>query len=148
MSRITYAEEEDFPGQAELWDANRLRSLKGQKGQAALRELEAALLALPSKQLIADELEDAEGNVCAIGALARYKNYGGSLELPEPKNEFEEHVVSDAMIKVAGKLSVPRLVAISIIERNDDACAWKRDDETPEQRYERILGWIRKQILT
>jgi len=42
--RIGYSEDEDYPGQFELWQANCQRSLKGKKGQAALRELEACSL--------------------------------------------------------------------------------------------------------
>lgn len=43
--RISYSDEEDSPGQFALFQANCRRSLQGKKGQAALRELEAALLA-------------------------------------------------------------------------------------------------------
>lgn len=42
--RISYSDEEDHPGQFELWQANVTRSLKGKNGQRALRELESALL--------------------------------------------------------------------------------------------------------
>ncbi len=50
--RISYNEDEDFPGQIDLWQANLERSLKGRKGQSALRDIEQALLALPEKKLI------------------------------------------------------------------------------------------------
>ncbi len=73
MSRISYSDEEDVPGQFALFQANCRRSLQGKAGQIALRELEAALLALPDKRLIAEKLIDADGEVCAIGALAKYK---------------------------------------------------------------------------
>lgn len=68
MSRISYSEEEDWPGQFELWRANTERSLRGRGGQRALRELEAALIALPEKRLIAGHLAK-DGMVCTVGAL-------------------------------------------------------------------------------
>jgi hypothetical protein len=61
--RISFSDEEEIPSQFALWQANCRRSLKGKRGQAALRELEAALLALPSKRLIAEEFSNADGDV-------------------------------------------------------------------------------------
>ena len=72
MARISYSEEEDYPGQFFLWQANVARSLKGKKGQAALRDLEAALLALPEKKLIPYHLT-RKGDVCTTGALVAHR---------------------------------------------------------------------------
>ena len=47
--RVSYSEEENYPGQFDLWQANCKRSRQGKKGQVALRELKAALLAMPDK---------------------------------------------------------------------------------------------------
>ena len=71
--RINYTDEEDWPGQFALWDANCRRSIKGKAGQSELRELEAALLALPDKRLIRGSLTDDEGGVCAIACYAKHK---------------------------------------------------------------------------
>lgn len=68
MSRISYQEDEDWPGQFNLWRANVNRSIAGKRGQAALRDLEAALLAMPNKRLIGHKFIDGE-EVCAVGAL-------------------------------------------------------------------------------
>ena len=48
--------EEEFANQGLMWEANRTRHLRGRKGQAVLRELQAALLELPEKRLIAGRL--------------------------------------------------------------------------------------------
>src|SRR6185369_15483645 len=85
--RISYSDEEEVPGQFALWQANCRRSLQGKAGQAALRELEVALLALPDKRLIAHKMIDAEGDVCAIGALAKYK---GRDLIAETKAQFDD----------------------------------------------------------
>src|ERR1043166_9367326 len=119
--RIQFADEEAFPNAAFLFEANRERSLKSRGGQAALRRLEAALLALPEKKLVADVIENAEGMVCGLGALAKHENYQGSLALPtEPsdestavewaswygQDEYGGKAIEDAMLALAKELNV------------------------------------------
>ena len=65
--RIGYSDEEDYPGQFDLWQANCMRSIRGKEGQEELAELKAALLDLPEKRLIHGSLTDEEGGVCATG---------------------------------------------------------------------------------
>lgn len=148
--RIRISEEEDFDNQAALWEANLERSLKGRKGQATLRGLEAALLALPEKRLIADDTISPDGSVCAIAALAQYRGYQGNMTLPAQPDwdnedypdspywdEFEhQEAVEDAMVKIATDLGVPPMVAKAIIYENDDAYV-----RTPEDRYRKVLHW-------
>jgi hypothetical protein len=69
VSRISYSEEEDYPGQFNLWQANLMRSVRGRAGQAALRELKTALDAMPEKRLIEGHLVK-DGEVCTVGAFA------------------------------------------------------------------------------
>jgi hypothetical protein len=161
MSRIGYSEEEDYPGQFELWQANCRRSLNGRAGQAVLRRLEAALLALPEKRLIADALQDAEGDVCALGAIARHEG------VPMPRDEFaDEEVYGTEDMEEFGEkcLSMPPLVAWKIVCLNDEELSvvtlvtsegpyrWPAEKPkewiaiTPERRYEQVLNWTRKQM--
>ena len=138
MSRIRYSDEEDFPGQFGLWQANCNRSISGQQGQSALRDLESALLALPAKRLIAGELDDGE-DVCAIGALVRHR-----------------HVVLQAdpeeMVEVGEECGMPRLMAWKIVEVNDMQFDYhyigsQRIAFTPEERYAKMLAWVQKRLL-
>lgn len=154
MTRIGYKEDEDYPGEHNLWQANCRRSLSGQRGQAALRELESALLALPTKRLIAERLDDGT-DCCAIGAVVRQRGL-------DP-NEFDE----EAMEEVGEDLGFPRLVAWKVVEANDidneDYTLWapgpNRYDAwgytpgyqlsvavTPEERYDAMLKWIRSRL--
>ncbi len=48
--------EENFPNEADLWQANAERALKGKRGRKVLAELREALLALPEKRLISSAL--------------------------------------------------------------------------------------------
>jgi len=165
--RISYSEDEDFGGQFELWQANCRRSLQGKAGQSALQELEAALLAMPDKRLIANKLIDAEGDVCSLGALAKYKGH----ELTVPKGmtadgfeDFDEIDLSGEMEDFGVELGMPRLVAWKVVELNDvqidghyvpfigpiKEIGYRRPQvfipTTPEERYEKVLAWVRKQL--
>ena len=133
--RISWTNEEDRPGQFELHAANVRRSLKGRKGQAALRELEAALLALPVKRLI-DGAVEHDGDVCAIGALARAKGVD-----VEPEDEWSDPEDTD-MVPIGEECGMPRLVAWEVVCQNDLHMEWL----TPEQRYDSMLRWVRKQL--
>jgi len=161
--RIGYSDEEDYPGQFGLWQANCRRSLKGRAGQAALRELEAALLALPEKRLIADKMIDAEGEVCAIGALAKYK---GRDLLAEPHVGPDDEFEGDGEMEEIGmELGMPRLVAWKVVSKNDieidghyETLAgpiksrWAGQPlrqfvpATPEERYSQMLAWVQRQL--
>lgn len=149
--RINYSEDEDFNNQALLWEANQERCIRGRKGQAALYELEAALLALPEKRLITDELENAAGDVCAIGALARFKGKDNPrvvYDSGQPtlaNGEILPDEVEEATLDTARELGVPRLVALAVVRENDDDNYYPIAT-TPEQRYEKVLGWTREAL--
>lgn len=130
--RIGYSEDEDYPGQFELWQANCRRSLRGKQGQKELRELRAALLALPEKKLLRGELYDDHGGVCAIGAYAKHKG----LKLSAfPADEDTDRV------GVQG--GMPPLVAWKVVEVNDMILERRL---TPEERYTRMLAWVEGKI--
>lgn len=154
--RINYTDEEDRPGQFALWSANCRRSLQGKAGQRELREFEAALLALPDKRLIRGKLMDEDGGVCAIGCYARHK--GLDLSTVDLEDESDEVGIAAGM---------PRLVAWQIVALNDITLntVWEKAegpiqrgygsyhggialvrDMTPEERYEKVLSWVRQQL--
>lgn len=168
--RIGYSEEEDFAGQFELWQANCQRSLNGKKGQAALRELEAALLALPEKRLIANKMIDADGEVCAIGALAKHKGRDLVAETREQLSaigieHFDDEIDGDGEMEEIGvELGMPRLVAWKVVCQNDieidgyyvtlpGPYRWFQEQQqlrayvpvTPEIRYDKMLAWVQRQ---
>ncbi len=162
--RINYSDDEERPGQFALWDANCRRSLRGKAGQKALKEFEAALLALPEKRLIKDALTDESGGVCAIGCYAKYK--GVDLSTFDPEDESDEVGIAAGM---------PHLVAWRVVALNDitlntvwelaDGPLDRHDavyrgpqsdpnvrgiplirDMTPEERYDKVLAWVRKNL--
>jgi hypothetical protein len=54
------------------WEWNLEQAIKGRKGQRALRQLEAALLAMPQRRLVDSELATPAGDVCAVGAAIAF----------------------------------------------------------------------------
>ena len=140
--RINYCDDEDRPGQFALWDANCQRSLRGRAGQAALRDLEAALLALPQKRLIRGLLVSDDGaDVCAVGAYARYKGEDIAKHVPYASDD------------VAIACGMPRLVAWKVVALNDfeiddHYVTGQRVTYTPEERYIKVLAWVREQLKT
>lgn len=152
MSRFIEGDgDEDFPNAQALWWRAQENALRGRKGQAVLRELEAALVALPEKRLIEGALCDDRGQVCALGALATKRG----LDQEEMKEHQGEHAgfiadwAKDAL-GLSGALA-------TAIEWENDEGFWRvytemdgyratGGRETAEQRYERVLAWVRSQI--
>ena len=140
--RVDYSEDEEYGGQFHLWQSNCRRSRRGKKGQAALRELEAALIALPNKRIQKDVFVERSGETCAIGALMLHRKVSAGMTRQQAEEECaaldrddtEEHGIS---------VGLPRLVAWSVAVENDE---WNRED-SPEERYLRILGWVRGELV-
>lgn len=131
MSRSGYSDD------CEQWSLIRWRgavtsAIRGKRGQAFLRELLAAIEALPEKRLIAGELVQ-EGEVCALGALGQRRGMDMT-----GINVEDSYAVADAFL-------IPRALACEIEYINDDDIAYWRHD-TPEQRYERVHTWLTTQI--
>jgi hypothetical protein len=145
MSRSCYSDDygDDFPGQLALYRANVSRSIKSRTGQARLRELRDALLALPTKALEAETFAEGAGEaprVCALGAWALAKC--GDIEQAHAMvpSDADDHETAD-LFESHGW---PRLVVLDAIYMNDEGGDYK---ETPAERYARVLGWVERQIV-
>lgn len=119
------------------WDLIRWRgavasALRGKRGQAFLREMLAALDALPQPRLIMDALEDGNGEVCAIGAVGRARG------IPMYDPELDPHDRE----QVAELFGIAEAMAAEIAHVNDEHFR----PETPEQRFQRVRSWIEQQI--
>ena len=130
MSRSNYSEECDG------WDLIRWRgavesAIRGERGQAFLREMLVALDAMPDKRLIADELIH-DGEVCAIGSVGRAR--GLAMEGLDP--ECPE--------KVAEAFGIAPALVREITYRNDDDFSY--GSRTPEQRWSIMRAWVAEQI--
>lgn len=97
MSRHGYSEECDG------WDLIRWRgavtsAIRGKRGQSMLRELAAALDALPEKRLAAESLVNADGEYCALGALGRARGMDmATIEADDRQAVAEAFGIAEAL---------------------------------------------------
>lgn len=128
MSRSGYTDDYEEQWHFALWRGAVNSAIRGRRGQAFLKEMLAAFDALPERKLIAKELVEVDGAVCALGAVGKAR--GMNLDEIDP----EDHET------VAGKFNVAHVLACEVMFENDEGgCSWK---ETPEQRFERMRRWV------
>jgi len=145
MSRIRYVDLEGLGGQLEFGrQLARVRAaLLGKPGQEALAELKAALLVMPNKRLIAGELCDHVGEVCALGVLARSRGVpDDELRMVTPLTDSTHEEDSDISFWIADwakvRLGVSWTLAWVLQEANDEICR----SPIPEELYRRVLDWV------
>ena len=116
------------------------RALFGTRGQRFLRELIAALEAMPEKRLISQELEIKDGTpgwlrggVCALGCLGKARGLDMSTLDPH------DHDTLGSIFNVA-----PSLIAEVEYENDGEWLGYKSDEE----RYEAMLAWARGYLVT
>lgn len=141
MSRFEYLDDEDGLPWG-MWEAIVSRALGGQRGQRALAEMEEALLALPEQKLIEGALANDEG-VCGIGALIAHKRAKrDGIEMAAamadmPRGE-DGGIYETAYAGQAAGLKWT--VAWHMAYLNDETF----HEATPEERYEKMLAWLRR----
>lgn len=111
--------------------------MRGQRGDAFLHEMLAALDALPVKELESSALI-YEGRACVLGAVALSRKI--DAEKLEPFNDPNCGPVAGDMAELFG---IPRALAAEVMHENDEG-TW--GTETPEARFKRMRAWIVAQI--
>lgn len=126
MSRSGYTDECD---NLELYRNAVDRAIRGKRGQAFLREMAAALDAMPIKELVPNELVRHDGQACALGAVALARGLDtATIDDSDPD-------------EVASRFGIARSLAAEIAYENDDDSGWA-DDETPAHRWKRMREWV------
>lgn len=125
MSRSGYSDEGDNLG---LWRHAVERALRGKRGQAFLREMAAALDAMPTKELVAEEVVRDSEHVCALGSVALARKLDVSnLDIYDGEDMGQAFGISRAM-------------AQEIAYMNDE---WVRPGrETNAERWTRMRKWV------
>ncbi len=143
MSRSGYCYDCDTSDWAYIMYRGAVASaMNGRRGQAFLKEMLAAMDAMPEKRLISEELEIADvgenGTIvtveaCAIGTVGLARNLDMSNIDPENYS------------KIADTFGIAESMAREIMSENDEGGGyWLK--ETPEQRFARMRRWIENQI--
>ena len=134
MSRSGYSD--DWCGsQEEQWALIRWRgavkaAMRGKRGQRLLVELRDGLDAMDEKKLIAHHLEK-EGCYCALGVVG--KDRGIALDKLNP---LHTEVIADTF-------DIAEAMVREIVFINDEH--WDVN-ETDEQRWSRVRGWVSANI--
>lgn len=138
MSRSGYCDDGDSDIPIELYRQAVHRATTGYRGQHLLRKLRDALDVMPVKRLIAGNIKDKAGQVCALGALdPMAPAYNGG----DWDDDFEHSR------KLAKHFNVAPALASEIVYMNDEWNDWRTPSETPEQRWTRMRAWVEAQIV-
>ena len=147
MSRIEYSE------YSEYWEMNlqvgrEKQTVRGKVSQAFLAELEQYLLRMNPKRLISGVLCNEDGEVCALGLVAKHRllqqglthaETVATLALPWPTDDYD--IDTGALDYAVDKLGISRTLAWLVMEANDDPEGWRH---TPERRYKWVLAEVRR----
>lgn len=158
MSRSGYS---DDYGDDDPWALIRYRgavnsAIKGKRGQALLRELLAALDAMPDKRLVAGELEEA-GEFCALGVVgqARGMNLAAidtyDVESLGPKFNIAEALAREIMWVNDDHVSETRWVEVEVF---GPLRPWDRrissmnvpNEHAGSQRWQTVREWVEANI--
>jgi hypothetical protein len=134
MSRAGYSDDWDIGGEWSYicWRGAVASAIRGKRGQAFLREMLAAMDALPEKKLISGDLVDKDGCACALGTVAIAR--GTDVSNVDP----EDHSAVAPIFGIADAL------AREVMFENDEGSF---SAETPEQRFTRMRAWIESQLI-
>lgn len=143
MSRSGYSDDFDDGLALGRWRAQVGNSIRGKRGQAFLRELAAAMDAMPVKEIIPEELIDDEGQCCTIGVVCKARGIDvSSVDVHDTR-------------EVGGLVGITHQLAAEIAYENDECGRtyvrseggrWKSQEETPAQRWQRMRRWVEKSI--
>jgi len=137
MSRSGYTDDGDYDELAMgRWRGQVRSAMRGKRGQALLRDLVAALDAMPEKRLVRGALEDEEGSVCALGAVCKKRG------VPMPKIEYDD-APEDWSGTLGATLDIAEQLAAEVMHVNDE---WGPYNQTPEGRWQTVRQWAAGQL--
>lgn len=157
MSRSGYVDDCEDQWALIRWRGAVNSAIRGARGQAMLREVLAALDALPEKSLAAGSLETADGEFCTLGALGRARGMDMAPIDPEDREA------------VAQAFGIAEALAAEIMHLNDEYIddwryieveiygplrRWESryqtvrvvDDRAGEKRWQYMRNWVLKKL--
>lgn len=149
MSRITYGESDDPV--ARLWQATKGRVLAGKPGQAFLKNLESALLAMPDRKIVSGVWIE-NGEVCSLAALDVHRRMANGMCWDHARLLVEHLVEEEWTTFVDDDLALydylPKYLHTSwtmaweVMEKNDE----QFESCTPADRWAAMLRWVQSEI--
>jgi hypothetical protein len=160
MSRSGYTDDCDDQWGLIRWRGAVKSSIRGERGQAALKELAAAMDAMPNKTLAAESLVSADGEFCTLGVLGQAR--GLDMNPLDP----------DDWDAVAKAFNIAPAMVREIVYENDESfdtyewvpfvlCGpirpWQRHADTRrvdlteevvgKRRWHRMRAWVESNIV-
>lgn len=164
MSRSGYTDDCDDQLAAGRWRGAVQSAIKGRRGQALLRELLAALDAMPEKKLYSGSFARAEGEFCTLGVLGAHRG----TKMDDLGNDEDG---CDTR-KVGERFGIAEAMAAEIMYHNDEYAAdehkwieveicgplrFPRDshfrsvripnENHPQERWQAMRDWVAAQIV-
>ena len=135
MNRSGYSDNHEAPdGEYFLWRHAVQRSIDGKRGQYMLRDLLAALDAMPNKVLAAESLITEDGEFCALGALGHSR--GMDMKPLDPEN----------WRSVAEAFGVAPALIREIAYMNDEQGGYSTAVRSDGDRWRYMRRWVSMQI--
>lgn len=130
-NRAGYRDDIDDHWQLIKWGGAVTSAIRGKRGQNFLKELRDALDALPEKKLIADDLVDGQGGVCAIASVGKMRGYN----MEDVRQDNDE---------ISQLFGISQALVRKIESINDDFGYYRV--LTPENRYAIVYEWVESEI--
>lgn len=143
MSRSGYTDDGWGDWHAIMYRGAVKSAIRGKRGQAFLRELLAALEAMPERKLIAGRLE-RDGCHCTLGVIGAARGIDlKALDAPyDCAPEDVDYIEEADHSKMVEQFGVAAALLREIQYENDEH--WL--PETDEQRWERMHRWVSEQL--
>ena len=112
-------------------------AISGKRGQVLLRDLLAALDAMPEKLLIASDFVWPDGKCCALGALG----------LARGMNSEDLNALGNNLVKTAREFAAPPSLIVAIWRENDAGpCVGRRTYQFQNSRWIYMRAWVASKI--
>lgn len=160
MSRSGYSDDIEDHWQHIMWRGRVASSIKGKRGQAMLRELLAALDAMPDKSLVAEVLAE-DGEFCALGVLGQARGLDVADLDPEDYDAVAEAfdvaapLVRELVFNNDECVSDDKYIEVEICgPMRDRGPHWERHERTirvpdptaGERRWHHMRQWVASNI--
>jgi hypothetical protein len=153
MSRSGYSDDNEG---VNLWRGAVNSAIHGKRGQALLRDLLAALDAMPEKRLVAGKLE-ADGEFCALGVVGQARGMNlatidtSDVESLGPKFNIAEALAREIMWVNDEHVSDTRWIEVEIF---GPLRPWDRrisgmnvpNEHVGAQRWKTVREWVEENI--
>lgn len=130
-----------------LWRGMVASATRGKRGQAFFVALLEALDAMPEKRLIMDELQAADGEVCAIGALGKARGVDMSNVDPfEPSEVAPLFNIAECLAQEVAYMNDEGGQYVEIPGPRRPGHGYQCRSENDRERWQRMRDWVASQI--